>query len=118
MEGYKLLDKGEQMEIMFGDAVEEEIERHRVAGVPIAVYRDGKVVIIPPEKIIPRLKKKARRNLIRTRIRMRIAENDGIRFEDVTKAYIRKQLKKKLRDGVEKEKDALGLAIEDFFQSL
>lgn len=37
-------------------AVRDALIRHKQAGVPIAVSRDGKVVLIPPEEIeIPEL---------------------------------------------------------------
>ena len=34
-----------------GSAVEEAIRDHKRAGNPIAEWRDGKVVIVPPEEI-------------------------------------------------------------------
>jgi hypothetical protein len=34
-----------------GDAVQEAIRDHKRAGNPIAVWRDGRVVLVPPEQI-------------------------------------------------------------------
>lgn len=34
-----------------GDAVEEAIRDHKRAGNPIAEWRDGRVVLVPPEQI-------------------------------------------------------------------
>jgi len=39
---------GEYGEKILWEAVTEAIEDHRLAGHPICVYRDGKVVDIPP----------------------------------------------------------------------
>jgi hypothetical protein len=33
------------------DAARAALLRHQKLGLPIAIYRDGKVVIVPPEKI-------------------------------------------------------------------
>ena len=33
-------------------AVREAIRRHKLLGNPVAVWRDGKVVLVPPEEIV------------------------------------------------------------------
>lgn len=38
----------------FKKAVAEALAEHRLHGIPIAVWRDGKVVRIPPDKIVIR----------------------------------------------------------------
>jgi len=35
-------------------AVAKAIAEHRRNGIPIAIYRDGKVVLVPPDKIMVR----------------------------------------------------------------
>jgi hypothetical protein len=39
------------IERVLGQAVQQALLRHRQAGFPISVWRDGKVVWIPPEEI-------------------------------------------------------------------
>jgi len=38
----------------FKKAVAEALAEHRLHGIPIAIWRDGKVVRIPPEEIVIR----------------------------------------------------------------
>ena len=44
---------GEQLDKAFKKAVAEEIEKHRLVGNSIPVFRSGKVILIPPEQIEP-----------------------------------------------------------------
>ncbi len=39
-------------EMALKEAVADAIARHKVQGHPIAVWRDGEMVLIPPEEII------------------------------------------------------------------
>ncbi len=41
-----------QAEEAFKKAVTEALAEHRLHGIPIAIWRDGKVVRIPPSKIV------------------------------------------------------------------
>jgi hypothetical protein len=41
----------EEIREIFGHAVRQALRRHKRLGNPIASWRDGKVVIIPPEEI-------------------------------------------------------------------
>ena len=43
-----------QAEEAFKKAVAEALAEHRLHGIPIAIWRDGKVVRIPPSKIVIR----------------------------------------------------------------
>lgn len=43
-----------QAEKALKEAVAEAISEHRRNGVPIAIWRDGKVVLIPPDEIMVR----------------------------------------------------------------
>lgn len=47
-----LVREGKNIESIFRRAVRQAILMHKRAGNPIAVWKDGKVVIIPPEDII------------------------------------------------------------------
>ncbi len=52
----------------FGIAVREALLDHKRAGNSVAIWRDGKVVIVPPEEIVwddtpPRRRKKAEANV-------------------------------------------------------
>lgn len=48
---FDLIRDGERIEKLFQLAVREELRKHKCLGNPIAVWRDGKVVIIPPQEI-------------------------------------------------------------------
>ena len=39
---------------ILSDAIRDSLEVHRRLGNPIAVWRDGRVVLVPPEEIGPR----------------------------------------------------------------
>jgi hypothetical protein len=54
----KKLTLGEEAEMGLREAVAEAIEEHRIAGNPIAVYRSGQVVIVPPDQIKPLAEKR------------------------------------------------------------
>jgi hypothetical protein len=41
-------------EAAFKEAVAEALAEHRLHGIPIAIWREGKVVRIPPEEIVVR----------------------------------------------------------------
>ncbi len=41
----------EALELSMHRAVQEALREHKAFGNPIAIWRDGKVVIIPPEEI-------------------------------------------------------------------
>jgi hypothetical protein len=42
---------GKEIEKVFQLAVREALKMHKCMGNPIAIWRDGKVVIVPPEEI-------------------------------------------------------------------
>ena len=44
--------QGKAVEEVFRRAVRHALRMHKRAGNPIAVWRDGRVIIIPPEEII------------------------------------------------------------------
>jgi hypothetical protein len=44
---------GEQLDVVFKNAVAEAVEKHRLAGNSIPVFRSGRVILIPPEQIEP-----------------------------------------------------------------
>jgi hypothetical protein len=46
-----LLRKAEQA---LCEAVQEVVENHRRAGLPLAVWRDGRVVFLPPDQVVVR----------------------------------------------------------------
>ena len=48
----EILDDDEEVTARFALAVREALLDHKRAGNPIAVWRDGKVVIVPPEEIV------------------------------------------------------------------
>ena len=53
----KTLDISEETQLVLSaarEAVAHAIERHRRLGESIVIWRDGKVVIVPPEEIAPR----------------------------------------------------------------
>lgn len=45
------LEDVERITAAMGECVREALRRHRLAGNPIATWRDGQVVWIPPEEI-------------------------------------------------------------------
>lgn len=45
------IDHAEDIEVVLRRAVKHALIRHKRLGNPIAVWKDGKVVIIPPEEI-------------------------------------------------------------------
>ena len=46
-----LLSKGEKIDKVFETAVRKALKRHKDAGNSIAVWRNGKVVILTPDQI-------------------------------------------------------------------
>jgi hypothetical protein len=46
-----LIEQAEEIERIFQKAVQHELLIHKNLGNPIATWRNGKVVVIPPEKI-------------------------------------------------------------------
>jgi hypothetical protein len=49
---FDLVRQAGEIERIFKEAVNHELSIHKRLGNPIATWRDGKVVIIPPEEII------------------------------------------------------------------
>ncbi len=49
---FDLLQQADEIEGIFQRAVEHELSIHKRLGNPVAAWRNGKVVIIPPEEII------------------------------------------------------------------
>jgi hypothetical protein len=49
---FDLLQQADEIERIFHLAVEHELSIHKRLGNPVAAWRDGKVVIIPPEEIV------------------------------------------------------------------
>jgi hypothetical protein len=47
----RLLTEGTTVERAMQKAVRESLRKHKQAGNPVAEWRDGKVVWIPPEKL-------------------------------------------------------------------
>lgn len=47
----KSLTMGQKAELALKSAVKKAIEEHKRAGVPIVVWKNGKTVIVPPEKL-------------------------------------------------------------------
>ena len=45
-------EQGEAIERILQGAVRETLSMHKRLGNPIAVWKDGKVVIVPPEEIV------------------------------------------------------------------
>ena len=50
---FDLVQQADEIERILQQAVEYELSIHKRLGNPIAAWRDGKVVIIPPEEIVP-----------------------------------------------------------------
>ena len=46
------VDYGKEIEGILREAVDHALLRHRKLGNPIAVWKDGKVEIIPPDQIV------------------------------------------------------------------
>lgn len=46
------IDHGKDIERVLQRAVHDALRMHKRLGNPIAIWEDGKVVIIPPEKIV------------------------------------------------------------------
>ena len=46
-----ILSKGEKIDKVFESSVKKALKRHKNAGNSIAVWRDGKVVLIAPDQI-------------------------------------------------------------------
>ena len=44
-------DNDEEMEKAMGEAVRSAVRTHKLLGQPIVIWRDGKVVWVPPEEI-------------------------------------------------------------------
>jgi hypothetical protein len=54
--------KSKQIEVGLRKAVADAIERHKLLGEPIAIWQDGKVVVVPAKKIrLPRKKSDERK---------------------------------------------------------
>ena len=49
---FDLIQQADEIERIFQQAVEHELSIHKRLGNPVAAWRDGKVVIIPPEEIV------------------------------------------------------------------
>jgi hypothetical protein len=49
---FDLVKQADEIERIFQQAVEHELSIHKRLGNPVAAWRDGKVVIIPPEEIV------------------------------------------------------------------
>lgn len=49
---FDLVQQADEIERILQQAVEHELSIHKRLGNPIAAWRDGKVVIIPPEEIV------------------------------------------------------------------
>ena len=49
---FNLVEQANEIERIFQQAVEHELSIHKRLGNPVAAWRDGKVVIIPPEEIV------------------------------------------------------------------
>ena len=49
---FDLVKQATEIERVFQQAVEHELSIHKRLGNPVAAWRDGKVVIIPPEDIV------------------------------------------------------------------
>jgi hypothetical protein len=47
----KIFAEGKLIDRALRQAVREALRRHKEAGLPIVVWRRGKVVLVPPEKI-------------------------------------------------------------------
>jgi hypothetical protein len=49
---FDLVQQADEIELILQQAVDYELSIHKRLGNPIAAWRDGKVVIIPPEEIV------------------------------------------------------------------
>jgi hypothetical protein len=49
---FNLVEQANEIERIFQQAVEHELSIHKRLGNPVAAWRDGKLVIIPPEEIV------------------------------------------------------------------
>lgn len=49
---FDLLKQANEIERIFQQAVDHELSIHKRLGNPVAAWRDGKVVIIPPDEIV------------------------------------------------------------------
>jgi hypothetical protein len=49
---FDLVQQADEIERILRQAVEHELSIHKRLGNPVAAWRDGKVVIIPPEEIV------------------------------------------------------------------
>lgn len=47
-----LVEQADEIELILQKAVQHELSIHKRLGNPVAVWRDGKVVVIPPEEIV------------------------------------------------------------------
>jgi hypothetical protein len=47
----EIMEDGALIDAALGRAVREALRRHKLAGVPIVVWRDGRTVHVPPEEI-------------------------------------------------------------------
>ena len=48
-----LVKHSKTVERVYRKAVREALLKHKQANNPVAIWRDGKVVLIPPEEILP-----------------------------------------------------------------
>jgi hypothetical protein len=49
---FDLVDQASEIEQILQKAVQHELSIHKRLGNPVAVWKDGKTVIIPPEEIV------------------------------------------------------------------
>lgn len=49
---FNLVEQADEIERILQQAVEHELSIHKRLGNPVAAWRDGRVVIIPPEEIV------------------------------------------------------------------
>jgi hypothetical protein len=49
---FDLVKQAGEIERIFQEAVDHELSIHKRLGNPVAAWREGKVVIIPPEEIV------------------------------------------------------------------
>ena len=47
------IEYGKEIEAVLRRAVHDALVRHKHAGNPVAIWRDGKVVLLQPEEILP-----------------------------------------------------------------
>jgi hypothetical protein len=48
-----LVEYSEEIDRAFKAAVEAALLKHKQANNPVAIWRDGKVVLLPPDEILP-----------------------------------------------------------------